>query len=127
MPFIFPLIYAQPVWTLKTLCQCPTHQAYQAHLACTWNCINYTFTHLPAGYGYSPVIDAKVALAVLAEISPTPDVSHHHYLLTFLQHIDGNLTHENIPNFSPQRTPETFYLPGKCQDPAQNVTCWSNF
>lgn len=48
-------------------------------------------------------------------------------LLTFPAHTDRNLTQDMIPHFSPQRTPGTFYLPGKCQSPAQNVRCWSYF
>lgn len=93
----------------------------------SFTCINYTFTHLPAGYGYSPAIDAKGAPAVLAEISPTPDVSHQHYLAGFPTTRRWESHTRNYSKFQPLKNTRIFLSSGKCQGPAQNVKCWGNF
>ena len=75
--------------------QCPIHLDDQAHFAYTWNGIHYTFSHLPQGYCYSPTTAHGILASTLAEISPSPDVSHHQYIDDiFLADIDGNLLHK---------------------------------
>ena len=60
--------------------QYPICSDNQACFAFTWNGIQYTFTGLPQDYRHTPTIVHGLLASALAEISPTPDVSHHQYI-----------------------------------------------
>ena len=60
--------------------QYPICSDNQARFAFTWNGIQYTFTRLPQDYCHTPTIVHGLLASALAEISPTPDVSHHQYI-----------------------------------------------
>lgn len=126
-PFTFPLIYAVSLH-IKDIP--PVSQSLglpSKYFACTWNGINYTFTHLPPGYGYSPAIDAKVAQATLAEISPSHDVSHHQHLADFPSTYRWESYTGYDSKFQPSKNTRTFYVSVKNQRSAQNVKCWGSF
>ena len=83
----------------------------QARFACTWNGIHCTFTHLPQSYCYGPTTAHGILASILAEIPPTPDVSHYQYTddIFLGRYRQEPVTQDMIPDFSPQRTPGTLY------------------